>query len=559
MSERKDKRLAPVGRPDVRPQAKGYGDAGASQVRRALKGWVAQSGSPQEDIDIHNYTLRQRARMLYMSAPIATSAIKTNRTNVIGRGLWLKSRINREVLGLSEEAARAWQRRTESEFRMWAADKKNCDAIGVSNFYAMQGVAFAAMLLSGDVFALICHEKPTARCPYGLRLRLIEADLISTPNTSGGGVYTVGVNFTQGKTKEGNPIYDGVEVDKATGAIVAYHIRNKYPFELTGEPVKWQRVEAYGRLTGLPNILHLMDAERPQQYRGVTYLAQVIEPLLQVRRYTESELTAAIVESFFTAFIKTEADPTRMPMNEVGDPAGELGEDMPIIKTPNEYEMGPGTINMLKPGESVEFGDPKRPSSGFENFTGELAKQVGAALEIPADLLLKAFNASYSASRAALLESWKAFKMRREWFIDDFCKPIYEIWLSEAVASERISAPGFFGDARIRAAWLGSEWTGPSQGQLDPVKEIQAEQLACENGFSTREQSTVRLNGGSFEANAEQLRGENALLKGAELQASGARAAAPKASASALDALAQMLLPAIKKAIQEEGKYNAEE
>lgn len=124
MSEGKNKRLAPVGRPDVRPQSKGYGDAGASQTRRAMKGWFARSGSPQEDIDSNNYTLRQRARMLYMSAPIATSAIKTNRTNVIGRGLWLKSRINREALGMSEEAARAWQRRTESEFRMWAADKK---------------------------------------------------------------------------------------------------------------------------------------------------------------------------------------------------------------------------------------------------------------------------------------------------------------------------------------------------------------------------------------------------------------------------------------------------
>ena len=41
------------------------------------------SGSPKEDIDANNYTLRQRARMLYMAAPIATSAIRTNRTNVV--------------------------------------------------------------------------------------------------------------------------------------------------------------------------------------------------------------------------------------------------------------------------------------------------------------------------------------------------------------------------------------------------------------------------------------------------------------------------------------------
>lgn len=69
---------------DVRPQNKGYGEAGASWRKRAVKGFNAPSGSSHEDIDFNNYTLRQRSRMLYMAAPVATSAIKTNRTNVVG-------------------------------------------------------------------------------------------------------------------------------------------------------------------------------------------------------------------------------------------------------------------------------------------------------------------------------------------------------------------------------------------------------------------------------------------------------------------------------------------
>ena len=97
---------------------KGYGDAGASYVKKSLKGFTARSGSPREDIDANNYTLRQRARMLNMSAPVATSAIKTNRTNVIGSGLWLNSRINRSTLGLTEEQAREWQHKTEEEFEL---------------------------------------------------------------------------------------------------------------------------------------------------------------------------------------------------------------------------------------------------------------------------------------------------------------------------------------------------------------------------------------------------------------------------------------------------------
>ena len=72
-----NKKLAPFVAEPARPKNKGYGDAGASYSKKALKGFLASSGSPHEDIDANNRTLRQRARMLYMAAPIATSAIKT--------------------------------------------------------------------------------------------------------------------------------------------------------------------------------------------------------------------------------------------------------------------------------------------------------------------------------------------------------------------------------------------------------------------------------------------------------------------------------------------------
>jgi len=532
-----DNKLAPIGARPVRPANKGYGDAGASYAKKALKGFLAVSGSPREDIDAHNFTMRQRARMLYMAAPVATSAIKTNRTNVIGCGLQLKSRINRVKLGLTPEQAKEWQRKAEEEFEIWAANKRNCDAIGVNNFYTAQQLALASCLVSGDMIVLLKHEDPTVLNPYGLRFHMIEADRVSTPMqlTAGASFFS---NMTEGKTEAGNRIYDGVEVDK-NGRIVAYHIRNTYPFQQTAELTDWKRVLAYGEETGLPNVLHIMETERPEQYRGVSYLAQVIEPLLQMRRYTDSELTAAVVESFFTAFIKTEADPNENPFPEVGGDGIE-----PVSDDPSEYEMGPGQINIMKPGEDVVFGDPKRPAGGFDGFVVAICKQVGAALEIPADLLLKSFNASYSASRAALLEAWKAFKMRREWFVDDFCRPLYEVWMAEAVARGRLIAPGFFSDPAVRAAWLGSEWIGPTQGQLDPVKEITAEKMACEEGFSTREQSTIRLNGGTYEANVEQLIDENNRLA----QANGGSAAKDP-----MDQFVEALLPRIVNKLNQEG------
>ena len=185
-------------------------------------------------------------------------------------------------------------------------------------------------------------------------------------------------------------------------------------------------------------------------------------------------------------------------------------------------------MNILEPGEDVTFGSPTHPNTGFDTFMRSLCEQVGACLEIPADLLLMSFNASYSASRAALLEAWKGFRMRRNWLTDDFCRPVYELWLTEAVARGRISAPGFLTDPIIRQAYLGSEWIGPSQGQLDPTKEVQAAVMAIENGLSNHEAEAEKLNGSQFYANAEKLAAENERLKAANGRNVSAPAPAPE-------------------------------
>ena len=506
----------------VRPKAKGYSEAGASLTRRATKGFIPNSGSPNEDINYNNATLRQRARMLYMASPAATSAINTNRTKVVGVGLSLKPAVNREILGLTPEAAKEWQRKTEAEFRLWASKHENCDAIGMNNFEGLQQLALKSWLMSGDVFVLIKRAKPTPLNPYSLRLHIVEADRICTPSTHGSSM-TMG-GYTEGKVPDGedgagNMVYDGVEVD-GDGRAVAYYVSNVYPRQITTQIQKWTRVIAYGEKTGLPNILQVMDSERPDQYRGVPYLAPVIEPLLQLRRYTESTLMAALVQSFFTAWITTKTNPAEIPINEVGagDIAGiPLGNPIEndLSASENEYEMGPATTLHLAENEDVKFGNPNIPTASFDGFVKAICRQIGAALELPYDVLIKEFNSSYSASRGALLEAWEAFRMRRKWFVDRFCQPVYESWLAEAVARGRINAPGFFSDPLVRAAWCGARWIGPVQGSLDPKKEAEANLLLIDHAIKTHEQVTRETSGGDWEENVEQLAQENAALAAA--------------------------------------------
>ena len=67
-----------------------------------------------------------------------------------------------------------------------------------------------------------------------------------------------------------------------------------------------------------------------------------------------------------------------------------------------------------------------------------IVKQMAAALEIPSEVLYKQFSTSYSAARGALNEYWRTCGMHRDWFADNFCRPIYEACRSlYAVRMER--------------------------------------------------------------------------------------------------------------------------
>ncbi len=126
----------------------------------------------------------------------------------------------------------------------------------------------------------------------------------------------------------------------------------------------------------------------------------------------------------------------------------------------NSIEMGYGTVVELAEGEKANAVAPGRPNSNFDPFVMALIKQIGAALEIPYEILIMAFTNNYSASRAAILEFFKTIKMYRTWFVMDFCQPVYEEWLAEAVARGRVAAPGFFADPVIRKAYCSAEWNG---------------------------------------------------------------------------------------------------
>jgi lambda family phage portal protein len=323
----------------------------------------------------------------------------------------------------------------------------------------------------------------------------------------------------------GHHIISGVEVD-ADGTVDGYWVSNKVPHDYAdiNGVTQWVKVKAVGEITGMPNILQICHDTRADQYRGVPYLAPVIETLKQTSRYTTAELASAIVKSFFSLFF-TET-PSGSTLNDVLGNSFENDPSAPVVDV-GDYALGPGTLNALPSGVDVKSVDASNAQSTFGIFMEALLKQVGAALGQPYEVLMKSFTSSYSASRAALLQAWDEYKQRRIWFARDFCQPVYEVWLAEAVALGRIEAPGFFDDPTIRKAWCNAEWFGPTMSILDPVKDVNGSHLRVQYGLSTREREAAEMTGSDYEENIEQLAYEQSLMAAAGVTDNGAAPATP--------------------------------
>lgn len=437
-------------------------------------------------------TLREESQHLARNNSVACGALKTNITKVVGSGLRVKSRIDRKALGLSDEQADAWERLAEREFKL-ATETREIDAERELPFSLLQGLAFLRVLEDGDLLVNLPRIRRPGS-PYATKIELIEAARICNPDLA----------------PDTDTLIAGVSKDQH-GAVVRYHVCNRHPARRyqrrNGTPVElsWRTLAAYDR-NGAPLALLLKDKTRPGQTRGVPYLAPVIELIKQLGRYTDAEVMAAVVSGMLTVFVYNETgspefSPAPNQVNPTGDPARQADT--------TGMELGYGSVLGLSGNQRIETVNPARPNAAFDPFFIAITRQIGMCLELPFEVLIKHFTASYSAARASLLEAWDYFWRRRHWLATQLLQPVYEAILTEAVVFGRIDAPGFLTDPLIRRAWLGTRWDGDAPNEIDPVKAVEAARARVEMQLTTLDQEYAELIGGDHESVQPQIEKEH--------------------------------------------------
>ena len=455
------------------------GYAGAAYTER-FAGWNPGVRDADGDTVRDLRALRSRSRDLVRNSPIAAGAVDTQVTHVVGSGLSLQSRIDAAALGLAPDQAEAWQNNTERRFRLWAGSTY-CDAADELDFYEQQALALRTQIESGDAFTVLPQVERKG-WPFRLALQIVEADRACNP----------------GFAADTDTITAGIE-RSATGAAVAVHLCSHHPGSITAaKGLTWSRVPFRGGTSGRRNVLHLKRKLRPGQTRGLPELAPIIGTLKQMERYSIAEIDAAVNSAAQAVFVKMDAESFDQLFNDEAKDA--------IINQASGWDgnLSAGRAINLLPGESVESPALGRPNPNFDPFMSAFMRFVGMGLNIPVEVLTKHFQSSYSAARAAMLDAWRTFSARRQWLAAKWCQPIYEEWLADEVAAGHISAPGFFADHLVRAAWSASVWSGDGPGAIDPLKEANAAEKRMQLGLTTLADETLAANGGDWRQNHRQ-------------------------------------------------------
>lgn len=479
------------------PFTTGYAAAGGSLFSQAMAGFIANSGTATEDISPSRRIIVSRARALDISCPMATAAVDRMVHGVLGDGLSY-SIGNSEFF--DDKSYRAICSGIKKLLKI-ASLTHALDIQGRLTFAQMQRMACRNWLLSGDVFFV--RRPNRTNCAW----RIIESDRCLTPTQ----FETTTNGLKAFNPDNGHTIIDGVELDDDARP-VAYWFLNRYHDDITSAPEDWQRIDAFDDL-GLPLVLHLFQPARPDQYRGLPLVSNIIETLYATKAYSSAELQAAIIEACLAIFIVSNTDPTRNPFGN----APSLDLDAPLIpedgsnnekfklatnQNPNipwgqnDFEMiGPGESKRLAEGEDIRTIDPKRPNSGYASFISAQNKAISAAIGIPQQVLEATFEGtSYAAARGAVIEASATYKVVRGFFIESFLKPIFEVFAYEHIIRHGIETEY---DPLTAAKILSAEsvWNAPSALCLDPRAELESWKLGIEMGLVDADEAALAVYG----------------------------------------------------------------
>ena len=264
---------------------------------------------------------------------------------------------------------------------------------------------------------------------------------------------------------------EGVIID-TLGAPVAYSI---------GRRAASREGLEFDLITPAVNTYHLAYWSRHDQVRGISPLASAAAVFQDLYETLDYEVTKHKIAQLFGIKIIHE----NAPLFTAADATQE--EDYPI-----DFGRGPYVVD-LRPGDDIQVIESNHPAATSTDFYKHLITLALKALDLPYSFYDESAT-NYSSSRLAWLQYLATVKQKQQSLLS-FLRWLTNKWLRSSIENGELP----------EEAYLASiEWVPVGQPWIDPLKEVQADVLALQNGLISR-QEIARRHGKDYATILEEM------------------------------------------------------
>jgi len=440
------------------------------QIDRITEEWRPGTIGPNRMVQMNGRLLRERAWDLYINNPHAGAVIDALIANVI-------------ECGIIPERTEDWERAWERWGGLTPGNRNHCDLSRDQSINELQSTWFREVLVGGGcLINYVTVDRKSQQVP--LALELIGEDRFAEH------LEMFGTN-----PKTANPVFNGIEIDRATGRTLAFHIRKYAENDLYFDPDETVRIPAdkahYGYFKW-----------RTGAKRGTTLLRSCLMWLWSLGYYTDNELKNSDVKSNW-AYMITTSEGTDLDWPTLSDSSPESGT---TDVYGNKIEKLEGQqIFRGFPGDEIKAVGPNVPQSDSIPWILLIQRSIAIGAKVSYEEAYRDYSkGSFSSVRAAMGSDRKRFRPMQMFAICNFCNPTVSRFDNAAVSNfvNGFPSPSQWLQDRDDV-WDAQEWSTPGWESPNPKDDAMAEDIRLKNG-STNFKTIVGRQGKSWKKHFRQ-------------------------------------------------------
>jgi lambda family phage portal protein len=457
-----------------------------SRVSRELSCWNPVLQSADADTLRDKEAVEARALDLARNNGYIKGSIESVKNRVVGSNFRLQLRPMTVSLGYQIGEVDEWVRTIEQAWESWANDPE-CfvDARRQMTFTQIIRECVGSNAIYGEYF-LSREWKRTDKTPFGTCFLSVEPERIETP---------------QKYANEQNT-RAGVKMD-SYGEAVGYYVRTRHRRDVNGlfgsngsfdDSFTYQpKYNDFGWM----NFIHIFERDRPNQTRGFSPMASVIQKLKMLDRYEDAELEASINAATYAMVLKSDLGAGALDALQGDDAEAtvmyQYQSARQAFNTSSALKYDGMKVPQLFPNEELQLLSPNHPNSNSNEFKlgmhQHMARGIGTSYE---EYTGDYSRTTYSSARVSMNIADNQIKSLKEGKASKLATIMFRLWLDEAMTRgllplpPRMDVTQYFAN---KSKIANCEWLGSGRVIIDEVKHQKAMTIALSNGTTTLQQA----------------------------------------------------------------------